>query len=139
MLQPRLPESHADLRFSLQRQIDSLASRLSDNFPEKVRTVLRATLASGDSSAERVAAVFSMHPRTLYRRLKAFGIGYRQLVDETRFELAQQQLRDSNASISQIALMLQYADSRAFIRAFRRWSGTTPARWRAGVVQGKSA
>jgi len=27
--------------------------------------------------------------------------------------------------------MLDYADASAFTRAFRRWSGTTPARWRA--------
>jgi len=27
--------------------------------------------------------------------------------------------------------MLDYADTSAFARAFRRWSGTTPSRWRA--------
>jgi AraC-like DNA-binding protein len=33
--------------------------------------------------------------------------------------------------VAQIATMLDYADASAFTRAFRRWSGTTPARWRA--------
>jgi len=33
--------------------------------------------------------------------------------------------------VSQIAAMLDYADASAFTRAFRRWSDTTPARWRA--------
>jgi AraC-like DNA-binding protein len=27
--------------------------------------------------------------------------------------------------------VLDYADASAFTRAFRRWSGATPARWRA--------
>jgi len=35
----------------------------------------------------------------------------------------------------QIAAMLDYADASAFTRAFRRWSGTTPARWRAALTQ----
>jgi AraC-like DNA-binding protein len=33
--------------------------------------------------------------------------------------------------VSQIADSLDYADASAFTRAFRRWSGTTPAAWRA--------
>ena len=33
--------------------------------------------------------------------------------------------------VRQIAAALDYADASAFTRAFRRWSGTTPARWRA--------
>jgi AraC-like DNA-binding protein len=40
-------------------------------------------------------------------------------------------LEDSAMPVAQIAGMLDYADASAFTRAFRRWSGTTPARWRA--------
>jgi len=32
--------------------------------------------------------------------------------------------------IIHIAAMLHYADISAFTRAFRRWSGMSPARWR---------
>ena len=52
-------------------------------------------------------------------------------MDEGRFEIARQMLEDSEMPVSQIAAMLDYADASAFTRAFRRWSGTTPARWRA--------
>jgi AraC-like DNA-binding protein len=52
-------------------------------------------------------------------------------VDETRFEIAQQMLRDSAMEVGQIAELLDYAGVSAFTRAFRRWSGTTPAAWRA--------
>jgi AraC-like DNA-binding protein len=41
-----------------------------------------------------------------------------------------QLLEDSRMPVSQIALALHYADASAFTRAFRRWSGTTPAQWR---------
>ncbi len=126
-----LPEAHPDLRRLLQKQIDALEARHGDDFPEQVRTVLRAALVTGDANAARVAALFSMHPRTLNRRLNDFGIGYQDLVDETRFELARQMLSDSDLEVSEIAMMLHYADARSFIRAFRRWSDATPARWRA--------
>jgi AraC-like DNA-binding protein len=72
-----------------------------------------------------------MHARTLNRRLNSFGLGFRELADEGRFEIARQMLGDSAMEVAQIATMLDYADASAFTRAFRRWSGTTPARWRA--------
>mgnify|MGYP001827948653 CR=1 FL=1 len=130
-LRRQLPDVHRDVRLAVQKQVDLLAIRHRNNFPEQVRTLLRATLVSGQANAEHIAALFSMHPRTMARRLKVFGIGFQDLLDETRYELARQLLHDSSVSINQIALILQYADSRAFIRAFRRWSGTTPARWRS--------
>ncbi len=126
-----LPEVHADVRKMVQKQVDTLASRHRDDFPEQVRNLLRASLLSGDAKAERVAALLSIHSRTLNRRLKVYGLGYQALLDESRFEMARQMLKDSDLEISEIALALLYADSRSFIQAFRRWSGDTPARWRA--------
>ena len=71
-----------------------------------------------------------MHSRTLNRRLNAFGTRFQALVDEIRFEIARQMLEDSRREVGQIAMTLDYADASAFTRAFRRWSGTTPAEWR---------
>ena len=126
-----LPGADAELHRLLQRQIDALEVRHGGDFPEQLRSVLRSALVTGHASADQVAALLSMHARTLNRRLNAFGIGFRELVDEGRFEIARQMLEDSAMRVSQIAAMLDYADASAFTRAFRRWSGTTPARWRA--------
>jgi AraC-like DNA-binding protein len=126
-----LPEVHRDVRAMVQKQIDALEAQHGEDFPEQVRTVLRAALATGDASAERVAALFSMHPRTLNRRLNTHGVGYQELLDEMRFDMARQMLSGSDLPVSEVAVMLHYADARAFIRAFRRWSDETPARWRA--------
>ena len=130
-----LPGADAELHRLLQKQIDALETRHGDDFPEQVRSVLRSTLVTGHATADRVAALFSMHARTLNRRLNVFGIGFQELVDEGRFEIARQMLEDSAMPVSQIAAMLDYADASAFTRAFRRWSGTTPARWRATPTQ----
>ena len=134
-LNRRLPDTDPELRRLLQKQIDALDARHGDDFPEQVRSVLRTALVTGHGKADQIAALFSMHTRTLNRRLNAFGTGFQQLVDESCFEIARQMLEDSAMQVSQITALLGYADASAFTRAFRRWSGTTPARWRVRWVR----
>lgn len=125
-----LPETDPGLRRLLQEQIDALEVRHGQEFPARVRSVLRSALLTRRASAQQVAALFSMHSRTMARHLNAFGTCFRELVDDSRFEVARQMLEDSSMDVSQIASTLDYADASAFTRAFRRWSGTTPAQWR---------
>ena len=72
-----------------------------------------------------------MHRRTLSRRLKDGGSGYRGITNEIRFEIARQLLGDTEVPLGQIAAALDYSEASAFTRAFRRWSGETPTAWRA--------
>jgi AraC-like DNA-binding protein len=129
----RLPEIDADLRQLLQRQIGLLENRYQDAFPDQVRGMLRTALMTGHAKADQVASFFGIHIRTLNRRLNSFSTGFQQLLDETRFEIARQMLEDSDMEVGQIAALLDYAAPGVFTRAFRRWSGTTPAKWRAAV------
>jgi AraC-like DNA-binding protein len=130
-LNRRLPEVDDELRRLLQRQIDLLEVRYRDDFPEQVRGMLHTALLTGHAKADQVAAFFGIHSRTLNRRLNAFGIGFQQLLDQSRFEIARQMLEDSAMEASQIGELLGYAAPGVFTRAFRRWSGNTPAQWRA--------
>ena len=125
-----LPSDDLALRRLLQKQIDALEVRHADDLPGQVRSVLRTALLTGHASADQIAALFSMHSRTLNRRLGAFGTSFQQLVDAASLEIAQQMLENSALEVREIALALDYADPSAFTRAFRRWSGTTPAQWR---------
>jgi AraC-like DNA-binding protein len=97
---------------------------------ERVRGVLRTALVTGHGSADQVAALFSMHRRTLSRRLAECGTSFAALADEGRFEIAKHMLANTTMDVSQVAAALDYAEASAFTRAFRRWSGTTPAAWR---------
>lgn len=130
-LNRRLPGASTELRRLVQKEIDALDATYGEEFPQQVRSVLRAALLTGHGSAEQVAALFSMHSRTLSRRLRSFGTSFQELVDETRFEIASHMLRHTAMDVTDIAASLDYADTSAFTRAFRRWSGTTPGRWRA--------
>ncbi len=128
----RLTEADAEMRSLLQQQVDALAVDVNqvDGFPERVRSVLRTGLLTGHASVDRVATLFSMHSRTLARRLAASGTSFKILADEGRFEIAKQMLENTTVEVSHVAAALDYADASAFTRAFRRWSGTTPAAWR---------
>jgi len=128
----RLPELDAELQRLIKRQLDEIEARHGDSFPDQVRSVLRAALLTQHASADEVAALFSMHSRTLNRRLRKFDTSFRDLVDEVRYEISRQILNGTWLDVAEIASALGYADASAFTRAFRRWSGTTPGAWRAG-------
>lgn len=121
----------AELRSLLQQQIDALEAAHGGDLREQVRAVLRTALLTDHARADQIAELFSMHTRTMSRRLNDCGTSFQRLVDEGRFEIARQFLENTDADIQQIAVTLEYADASAFTRAFRRWSGTTPSRWRA--------
>jgi len=126
-----------ELHRLLQKQIDELEARYHDDFPEQVRRVLRSALRLHHTNADHVAAIFSMHSRTLNRRLKGFGTSFQELTDHCRFEIARQMLEDSDIEPVHIAAALNYADASAFSRAFRRWSGITPTLWRSKINEEK--
>jgi AraC-like DNA-binding protein len=130
-LNRRMPESDPELRRLLQSQVDALQAHSDDALPDRVRRVLRTALAAGHATADHLAMLLSTNSRSLNRRLNAFGTSFQELLDETRFQIARQMLEDSAMEAGQIAELLGYAAPGVFTRAFRRWSGTTPAQWRA--------
>jgi AraC-like DNA-binding protein len=125
-----LPETGPELHRLLRKEIDALEARYGADFRAQVRSVLRTAILTGHASEDQVASMFSIHSRTLNRRLHQCGTGFRELIEESRFELARQLLRDTALDVSQIAEMLDYAEASTFTRAFRRWSGSTPSAWR---------
>jgi AraC-like DNA-binding protein len=129
-LDVRLPDSDPELQRLLQKQVSALEAEHRDDFAEQVRRLLRSAVLTGHSGADDVAALFSIHCRTLARKLAACDARFHDLVDEVSFETAQQMLQLTSLDIETIAETLGYARSSAFCRAFRRWSGTTPSSWR---------
>jgi AraC-like DNA-binding protein len=81
----------------------------------------------GFRTLEEVAAKLNLSTRTLKRKLSASGTSYSALLDGARLERAEELLRSDRRSIDEIAESLGYSDVANFTRAFRRWTGTTPA------------
>ena len=68
---------------------------------------------------------------TLRRRLEAEGMTYSAIVDKSREELARRYLREHGRSITDVVFLLGFSDVPSFHKAFRRWTGMTPAEYRA--------
>ena len=95
--------------------------------------VLMRLLATGYPKLERVAGEVGITRRTLQRRLATAGTSYSNLVNEARYQLAAELLEDRNVPISSIAKAVGFANHSGFSRAFHRWTGMTPRRYRARV------
>lgn len=118
------------VRAVLEDRIRQMKSSHGADFSDDIRRLLRARLTSTRCSADGIAKLLAMHRRTLSRRLRDGGVGYRSIANEVRFEIARQLLEDTEVPLGQIAAALGYSEASAFTRAFRRWSGQTPTAWR---------
>jgi AraC-like DNA-binding protein len=95
-----------------------------------VKRVLRRLLASGRPELWSVARELGASARTLQRRLGDLGVSYQQVLEEARREIATHYLLHSSLELSDIAYLLGYDDANSFFRAFSRWEGMPPGRWR---------
>ncbi|MEE1964231.1 helix-turn-helix domain-containing protein [Allomuricauda taeanensis] len=78
-------------------------------------------------SIDDVAANFNLSSRSMQRKLKDEGSSFKEIVDNVRKELAMEYLKDKNNQVKDVAYSLGYNESSAFVRAFKRWTGTTPS------------
>lgn len=119
----------------LDRHAKDLLQRLPAQQPASVASRARALIATelqgGNPSAERIAQSLQLSVRTLSRRLADEGTSHKQLLEELRRELAQRYLREQQLAAEEVAFLLGYSEASAFHRAFKRWTGETPAQFRA--------
>jgi AraC-like DNA-binding protein len=108
------------------RSAERRAPPRSRAFRSEVERRLEPLLASGEIGIERVARDLGYSRQTLYRRLKAEGVTYEQLLDGLRKRLALRFMRDG-LSVKDAAYRLGFSDPAAFSRAFKRWTGSSPS------------
>lgn len=77
-------------------------------------------------SLEQLAQQFDVSARTLRRQLRAAGVTFQLLLDESRYRESKRYLASTDMTVEAIGRRLGYADARSFRTAFRRWSGHTP-------------
>lgn len=102
----------------------------------RVENAITPRLRHGTPKIESVAKDLGTSARTLTRRLADEGISFSEVLDELRYHLAVQYLRESASTISQVAWLLGYREPSASVRAFKRWTGKTPTEFRREVRRG---
>jgi AraC-like DNA-binding protein len=97
---------------------------------DRVRAQLRRKLRGDSVTADSVATALRMSPRTLRRRLEGEGTSFQELRDVLRKERALEHMAEPQLAASEVAFLLGFGETSACHRAFRRWTGKTPAQYR---------
>lgn len=102
------------------------------SYARRVRTYLLRgrTLPLEFPDFSVVAAQFNMSEPTLRRKLQKEAASYRSILENIRRDLAVQKLLRGRHSVSAIAEMLGYSETRAFTRAFHEWTGLSPVKYK---------
>lgn len=125
------------LQQRMDQQVSAMLKRLpkSSALEQQLQQVLLRLLVQGEPSLVQVARALHLSSRTLQRRLQQHGLSWQQWLDQSRVELAGHYFQDPTLSNSDIALLLGFSEQSAFNRAYRRCTGTSPAKARRYVIQ----
>ncbi len=132
IVETELPTSNRDLARACDHIIDQYLARLDRaHVVNRVRTRLIECMPAGKINEKAIAAALHMSVRSLQRRLIRENTTFKEVLDETRRELAISYIKDKHTSINEITYLLGYSDPANFSRAFKRWTGMPPGAGRA--------
>lgn len=97
----------------------------------RLKARLAAVLHHGEIKAEDMAHQLGFSRQTLFRRLRAEGTTYSEVLDDLRRQLAMEYLKAGKTSANETAYLVGFSDAAAFSRAFKRWTGLTPGAFRS--------
>ena len=101
---------------------------------EQIRDHLVSELAERCPTLEETAESLGIPAWTIQRRLADSKVTYKEIVEETRRELAEAYLKQPHLQLTEIAFLLGYSELSAFSRAFHRWTGVSPRDYRLKLL-----
>ncbi len=137
LLRPNILGDEGITRFLLSH-LDAELAAIKDDPPLKTaaKDAIARALSEGLPKMADISRSLGLSSRTFHRRLAAHGLSFQALAEETRRELAQGLLGDQSYSLAEIAFLTGFSEQSAFTRAFKRWTGTTPAQFRSSGASG---
>ena len=116
----------------LERHAQMLIAKLprASDAIERVRAAIQDELKGGDPSLDHVAKKLGTSRRSLQRHLADENLTYAAVLDAARSTMARAYLAQRGLSIAEVAYLLGFSEQSSFTRAFRRWTGTSPAEFR---------
>jgi AraC-like DNA-binding protein len=122
---PELADLLADTLDRGLQPLEQQGPRLAD----LARTAVAHALRNGGADLGAVSRRLGLRPRSLQHLLHKEGATFAAVLDEERKQRALELLRGPEA-LDAVAWRLGYQGAATFIRAFRRWTGQTPAQYR---------
>jgi AraC-like DNA-binding protein len=138
-LDHQVPAADKRLYPILRRYLEGVLKEMpvEDRLLGSVRRAIGESMRDGEPKLAPVARKIAMSPRSLQRRLKEDGMEFKTLVDDTRRRFAVHYLGDRRHTLTEVAYLVGYSEVSAFNRAFKRWTGSTPADYRRRVAPSK--
>ena len=120
------------------RALDATASKVllglsqSGELTPRVSRLAMGQLRAGEEpTLAHAARGIHSTPRSVQRGLKSEGAGFAQVVDKLRHGLALFYIEDRSLSLADVGYLVGFSEPAAFHRAFKRWEGCTPGKYRA--------
>ncbi|MCU4450650.1 AraC family transcriptional regulator [Acinetobacter lwoffii] len=121
---------------TLQQLLLQQAQALLDKLPnstqldQRLQHAISTGLQKNQYQIDFIAKKLGISVRQLQRHLQQQNATFQERVQEVRFMLATEYLKDPHLSLQEIALLLCYSEQSAFQRAFKHWTQVTPQQWR---------
>ncbi|MFC3172356.1 AraC family transcriptional regulator ligand-binding domain-containing protein [Acinetobacter vivianii] len=121
---------------TLQQLLLQQAQALLDKLPnstqldQRLQHAILTGLQKNQYQLDFIAEKLGLSVRQLQRHLQQQRTTFQERVQQVRFMLATEYLKDPHLSLQEIALLLCYSEQSAFQRAFKIWTGQTPQQWR---------
>jgi len=131
-LQAPLIQNEVSLKEFLINSPVDLVSKPADlgSYGGQVRRVIGRDFSESTPDLEEVADALHLTSQTLRRRLKDEGVSFQVIKDNLRRDLSIHYLNNSEYSVQEIAELLGFAETSNFHRAFKKWTGSTPRKYR---------
>jgi AraC-like DNA-binding protein len=124
----RLPTSSPPVLNILSAHAEARLAHLERSATTRARVehLIIPVLHGGGATVDAIAGRMGLSRQTLFRKLKAEGATFEQVLDELRHRLALDYLGQRETTVNQTARLVGFSDPAAFSRAFKRWTGCSP-------------
>tara|TARA_R110000772_G_scaffold103600_1_gene204588 strand:- start:18654 stop:19682 length:1029 start_codon:yes stop_codon:yes gene_type:complete len=122
-LEAWLRDSPADLLYLPGRE-SSVQAHIKGLLRKRLKT------AAAFPAFETVCEQLGMSPQVVRRRLAEESTSYQRIKDAIRCDTAKRFLDNPELSVASVAEQTGFSETAAFSRAFKKWTGLTPAQYR---------
>ena len=127
--------ANRELAVSGDQILDSMMKDLKkSDIVSQVKIAIIESLPSGTPDQDDIAKQVFVSSRTLQRKLADENTNFRTLLLEVRRDLAEKYIADKAMPLAEISYMLGFSDTSSFSRAFKQWTGASPATFRDSIV-----